>query len=121
MTPISTSKVGHINVAGAGAIIVIGQGNAVITVSNNIKHPAWKEYCCSAASMSENSWSGPCQVLGEQHLFSRAHHPLAVDDINVITDLKARAAGEAFLAPLKEKFGSKVDSSQTFARLGSNL
>jgi ABC-type branched-subunit amino acid transport system substrate-binding protein len=50
--------------------------------------------------------------LGEQFLFPSPMIQLAVDDVSMISDPKARAAAEAFLTPLKAKFGSKVDSSQ---------
>ena len=52
------------------------------------------------------------QVLGDQFLFPSPIIQLAVDDISLITDPKARAAAEAFLTPLKAKYGDKVDSSQ---------
>ena len=38
---------------------------------------------------------------------------VAIDDLSMITDPKARAAAEAFITPLKAKHGDKVDSSQT--------
>jgi branched-chain amino acid transport system substrate-binding protein len=37
---------------------------------------------------------------------------LAIDDLNMIADPKARAAAEAFITPLKAKFGGKADTSQ---------
>jgi branched-chain amino acid transport system substrate-binding protein len=106
-------QVGHINAAGAGAIIMIGQGNAVITVSNNIKNLGLNKMLLLGSINERELLVEAGQVLGEQYLFPAPIIQLAVDDINVITDPKARAAGEAFLAPLKAKFGSKVDSSQT--------
>jgi ABC-type branched-subunit amino acid transport system substrate-binding protein len=38
---------------------------------------------------------------------------VAIDDLNLIADPAARTAAEAFITPLKKKFGDKVDSSQT--------
>jgi branched-chain amino acid transport system substrate-binding protein len=37
---------------------------------------------------------------------------VAVDDLSMITDAKARAAAEAFITPLKAKYGDKLDASQ---------
>jgi ABC-type branched-subunit amino acid transport system substrate-binding protein len=106
-------QVGHINAAGAGAIIMIGQGNAVITVSNNLKNLGLNKLLLLGSINERELLVEAGKVLGEQYLFPAPLIQLAVDDISLITDPKARAAADAFLTPLKAKFGDKVDSSQT--------
>jgi ABC-type branched-subunit amino acid transport system substrate-binding protein len=106
-------QVGRINAAGAGAIIMIGQGNAVITVANNIKHLGLNKMLLLGSINERELLLEAGKVLGEQYLFPAPLIQLAVDDLNMITDPKARAAAEAFITPLKAKFGNKVDSSQT--------
>ena len=105
-------QIGRINTAGAGAIIMIGQGNAVITTSNNIKQLGLTKMLLLGSIQERDLLIEAGQVLGEQFLFPSPMIQLAVDDISMITDPKARAAAEAFLTPLKAKFGNKVDSSQ---------
>jgi branched-chain amino acid transport system substrate-binding protein len=105
-------QVGRINAAGASAIIMIGQGNAVITVSNNIKNLGLNKMLLLGSINERELLVEAGQVLGEQYLFPAPIIQLAVDDLGMITDPQARAAGEAFLTPLKAKFGGKVDSSQ---------
>jgi len=106
-------QVGHINAAGAGAIIMIGQGNAVITVSNNIKHLGLNKMLLLGSINERELLVEAGKVLGEQYLFPAPMIQLAIDDLSMIADPKARAAAEAFITPLKAKFGNKVDSSQT--------
>jgi branched-chain amino acid transport system substrate-binding protein len=106
-------QVGHINAAGGGAIIMIGQGNAVITVSNNLKNLGLNKLLLLGSINERELLVEAGKVLGEQYLFPAPIIQLAVDDIGLITDPKARAAADAFLTPLKAKFGNKVDSSQT--------
>jgi ABC-type branched-subunit amino acid transport system substrate-binding protein len=105
-------QIGRINTAGAGAIVMIGQGNAVITTSNNIKQLGLTKMLLLSSIQERDVLVEAGQILGEQFLFPSPMVQLAVDDLNMITDPKARAAAEAFLTPLKAKFGSKVDSSQ---------
>jgi ABC-type branched-subunit amino acid transport system substrate-binding protein len=106
-------QVGHINAAGGGAIIMIGQGNAVITVSNNIKHLGMSKMLLLGSVNERDLLIQAGQVLGEQYLFPSPIIQLAIDDLDMIPDPKARAAAEAFIAPLKAKFGNEVDSSQS--------
>jgi branched-chain amino acid transport system substrate-binding protein len=105
-------QIGHINTAGAGAIIMIGQGNAVITTANNIKQLGLTKMLLLSSIQERDLLIEAGQILGEQFLFPSPMIQLAVDDLSMITDPKARAAAEAFLTPLKAKFGNKVDSSQ---------
>jgi ABC-type branched-subunit amino acid transport system substrate-binding protein len=105
-------QIGRINAAGAGAIIMIGQGNAVITVSNNIKNLGLNKMLLLGSINERELLLEAGQVLGEQYLFPSPMVQLAIGDLNMISDPKARAAAEAFITPLKAKFGNKVDSAQ---------
>jgi len=106
-------QIGRINAAGGGAIIMIGQGNAVITVSKNIKSLGLNKMLLLGSINERELLLEAGQVLGEQYLFPSPMIQVAIDDLNLITDPKARTAAEAFITPLKAKFGNKVDSSQT--------
>jgi branched-chain amino acid transport system substrate-binding protein len=106
-------QIGRINAAGAGAIIMIGQGNAVITVSNNIKNLGLNKMLVLGSINERDLLIEAGRVLGEQYLFPAPMIQVAIDDLSMITDPKARAAAEAFITPLKAKHGGKVDSSQT--------
>jgi ABC-type branched-subunit amino acid transport system substrate-binding protein len=105
-------QIGRINAAGAGAIIMIGQGNAVITVSNNIQNLGLNKMLLLGSINERELLLEAGQVLGEQYLFPSPMVQLAIGDLNMISDPKARAAAEAFITPLKAKFGNKVDSAQ---------
>jgi branched-chain amino acid transport system substrate-binding protein len=105
-------QIGRMNAVGAGAIIMIGQGNAVITVSNNIKQLGLTKMLLLGSINERELLVEAGQVLGEQYLFPSPMIQLAIDDLNMISDPKARAAAEAFITPLKAKFGSKADTSQ---------
>jgi branched-chain amino acid transport system substrate-binding protein len=105
-------QIGRVNAVGAGAIIMIGQGNAVITVSNNIKQLGLTKMLLLGSINERELLVEAGQVLGEQYLFPSPMVQLAIDDLNMISDPKARAAAEAFITPLKAKFGGKADTSQ---------
>jgi ABC-type branched-subunit amino acid transport system substrate-binding protein len=105
-------QIGRINAAGAGAIIMIGQGNAVITVANNIKNLGLKKMLLLGSINERDLLIEAGQVLGEQYLFPSPVIQLAIDDLGMITDPKARTAAEAFITPLKAKFGGKGDTAQ---------
>ncbi len=105
-------QIGRINAVGAGAIIMIGQGNAVITVANNIKHLGLNKMLLLGSINESDLLIEAGKVLGEQYLFPSPMIQVAVDDLRMITDAKAHAAAEAFITPLKAKYGDKLDSSQ---------
>ncbi len=105
-------QVGRINAAGAGAIIMIGQGNAVITVSNNIKQLGLNKLLLLGSINERELLLEAGKILGEQYLFPGPIIQLATDDLGMIADPKARAAAEAFITPLKAKFGDKMDTAQ---------
>ncbi len=106
-------QIGRINASGAGAIIMIGQGNAVITVSNNIKNLGLNKMLLLGSVNERELLMEAGQVLGEQYLFPSPMIQVAIDDLGMISDPTARAAAEAFITPLKAKHGNAVDSSQT--------
>lgn len=99
-------QIGHINAAGAGAIIMIGQGNAVVTVSNNIKHLGLNKLLLLGSVNERDILLSAGQVLGEQYLFVSPIIQVAEDDLAKIANPKARAAAEAFVKPLKAKYGN---------------
>jgi ABC-type branched-subunit amino acid transport system substrate-binding protein len=105
-------QIGRINAAGAGAIIMIGQGNAVITVSNNIKQLGLSKMLLLGSINERELLIEAGKILGEQYLFPAPIIQLALDDLGMIADPKARSAAEAFIKPLKAKFGDKIDSAQ---------
>jgi ABC-type branched-subunit amino acid transport system substrate-binding protein len=105
-------QIGRINAAGAGAIIMIGQGNAVITVSKNIKQLGLNKMLLLGSINERELLIEAGKILGEQYLFPAPIIQLAIDDLNMIKDPRARAAAEAFITPLKAKFGDKIDSAQ---------
>jgi branched-chain amino acid transport system substrate-binding protein len=105
-------QVGRINAAGAGAIIMIGQGSAVITVANNIRQLGLNKMLLLGSINERELLVEAGKVLGGQYLFPAPIIQVAIDDLSVIADPKARAAAEDFIMPLKAKFGDKVDSAQ---------
>jgi ABC-type branched-subunit amino acid transport system substrate-binding protein len=105
-------QIGRINAAGGGAIIMIGQGNAVITTSNNIKNLGLNKMLLLGSVNERELLIEAGQVLGERYLFPSPMIQVAIDDLGLITDPKARAAAEAFITPLKAKFGGKGDTAQ---------
>jgi ABC-type branched-subunit amino acid transport system substrate-binding protein len=104
-------QIGRINAAGAGAVIMIGQGNAVITTSNNIKQLGLNKMLLLSSINERPIVLAAGKILGEQFLFSGPLIQGAQDDPSVITDPKARAAAEDFLGRMKAKFG-EVDPAQ---------
>ncbi|RAI44739.1 ABC transporter substrate-binding protein [Rhodoplanes roseus] len=106
-------QMGRINAAGAGAVIMIGQGNAVITVAKNIKSLGLDKMLLLGSVNERDLLVEAGQVLGERYLFPSPIIQVAIDDLGLITDPKARAAAEAFITPLKAKHGGKVDTSMS--------
>lgn len=106
-------QIGRINAAGAGAVIMIGQGNAVITVAKNIKSLGLDKMLLLGSVNERDLLVEAGRVLGDRYLFPSPIIQVAIDDLALITDPKARAAAEAFVTPLKAKHGSKVDTSMS--------
>ncbi|MBK5958686.1 hypothetical protein CCR97_10750 [Rhodoplanes elegans] len=106
-------QIGRINAAGAGAIIMIGQGNAVITVAKNIKSLGLDKMLLLGSVNERDLLVEAGRVLGDRYLFPSPIIQVAIDDLALITDPKARAAAEAFITPLKAKHGGKIDTSMS--------
>lgn len=104
-------QIGRINAAGAGAVIMIGQGSAVITVANNIRQLGLTKLLLLGSINERDILLQAGKVLGEQYMFPSPVVQVAIDDLSVIADPMARSAAEAFLTPLKAKFGDTVDSA----------
>lgn len=99
-------QIGRINAAGAGAVIMIGQGNAAVTVANNIKHLGLTKLLLMGSINERDILLSAGKVLGPQYLFPSPEIQVAEDDLSLIADPKSRAAAEAFVGPLKAKFGT---------------
>jgi ABC-type branched-subunit amino acid transport system substrate-binding protein len=105
-------QIGRINAAGAGAIIMIGQGNAVITTSNNIKQLGLTKLLLLSSINERDLVLAAGKILGEQFLFPAPLIQVAQDDPSVITNPKARAAADEFLKCMKAKYGD-IDPAQS--------
>jgi len=104
-------QIGRINAAGAGAIIMLGQGNAVVTVVNNIRSLGLTKMLMLGSINELDILLSAGKVLSDQYLVPSPLIQVAADDINVITDPTARAAAEPFVRAMKAKFG-KSDNAQ---------
>lgn len=98
-------QIGRINAAGGGAIMMIGQGNAVVTVANNIKHLGLDKMLLMGTINEKDILLSAGKVLEGQFLFPS---PLiqvaaAADDLGVITNPASRAAAQAFFTAFKAK------------------
>jgi ABC-type branched-subunit amino acid transport system substrate-binding protein len=105
-------QIGRINAAGAGAIIMIGQGNAVITTSNNIKQLGLNKLLLLASINERDLVLAAGKILGEQFMFPAPLIQVAQDDPDVITNPATRAAADAFFKRMKAKFGD-IDPAQS--------
>jgi branched-chain amino acid transport system substrate-binding protein len=103
-------QIGRINAAGAGAIIMLGQGNAVVTVANNMKSLGLTKMLLLGSVNERDILLAAGKIIGEQYLFPSPLIQIAGDDLNVITNPASRAAAEPFVKAMKAKFGS-ADSS----------
>jgi ABC-type branched-subunit amino acid transport system substrate-binding protein len=103
-------QIGRINAAGAGAIIMLGQGNAVVTVANNLKNLGLTKILVLGSINERDILVATGKIIGDQFLFPSPLIQLAADDINVITDPAARTAAEPFIKAMKAKYGAS-DSS----------
>ena len=103
-------QIGRINAAGAGAIIMLGQGNAVVTVANNVKNLGLTNMLVLGSINERDILVATGKIIGDQFLFPSPLIQLAADDINVITDPAARSAAEPFIMAMKAKYGAS-DSS----------
>jgi branched-chain amino acid transport system substrate-binding protein len=104
-------QIGRINAAGAEALIMLGQGNAVVTVANNIRSLGLTKMLMMGSINELDILQAAGKVLGEQYLVPSPLIQIASDDISVITDPKARAAAEPFVKAMKDKYG-RTDNAQ---------
>ncbi len=104
-------QIGRINAAGAGAVIMLGQGNAVITAANNIRSLGLKDMMMLASIQELDIHLAAGKVLGDQYMAPSPMIQIASDDMSVLTDPKARAAAEPFVKAMKEKYG-RTDNAQ---------
>jgi branched-chain amino acid transport system substrate-binding protein len=105
-------QIGHIHAAGAGAVIMIGQGNAVITTANNIKQLGLNKLLFFSSINERPIVLAAGKILGDQFMFPAPAIQVAQDDPSVITDPKARAAAAEFLKRMKAKYGD-IDPAQS--------
>jgi branched-chain amino acid transport system substrate-binding protein len=104
-------QIGRINAAGAGAIIMIGQGNAVITTANNVKQLGLDKMLFLSSINERAIVLAAGKILGDQYMFPAPLIQVAQDDPSVIKDPHARAAAEEFLGRMKAKYGD-IDPAQ---------
>ena len=105
-------QIGRINAAGAGAIIMIGQGNAVITTANNIKQLGLNKLLLLASINERDLVLSAGKILGDQFMFPAPLIQVAQDDRSVLTNPTTRAAAEEFFKRMKAKFGD-IDPAQS--------
>ena len=104
-------QMGRINAAGAGAVIMLGQGNAVVTAANNIRTLGLTKMLMLGSINELEILEAAGKVLGDQYLFPSPLIQIAAEDMSVITEPKARAAAEPFVKAMKDKYG-KSDNAQ---------
>jgi len=97
-------QIGRINAAGAGAIIMIGQGNAMVTVANNIKQLGLTKMLLLGSIQERPLSIAAGNILGQQFMLPALMIQIAEDDLSLIADPKARAAAEAFVKPYKAAY-----------------
>lgn len=98
-------QIGRMNAAGAGAIIMLGQGNAVVTVVNNIKNLGLSKILLMGSINERDVLMAAGKVAGQQFLFPAPLIQLASDDVSVIANSPTRTAAEPFIKAMKQKFG----------------
>ncbi len=99
-------QIGRMNAAGAGALIMIGQGNAVVTVANNIKHLGLDKMLLLGSVNERDILLSAGKVLGGQFLFPSPRIQIAADDISAIGNESARHTAEPFIKAMQTKYGS---------------
>jgi ABC-type branched-subunit amino acid transport system substrate-binding protein len=104
-------QIGRINAAGAGAVIMLGQGNAVVTTANNIRSLGLNKMLMLGSINELDILLAAGKVLGDQYMVPAPLIQIASDDMSILTDPKARAAAEPFVKAMKEKYG-RTDNAQ---------
>ena len=104
-------QIGRINAAGAGAVMMMGQGNAVITAANNIRSLGLTKMMMLGSIQEQDIHLAAGKVLGDQYMAPAPVIQLASDDLNVLTDATARSRAEPFVKAMKDKYG-RTDNAQ---------
>ncbi|MCK9919130.1 ABC transporter substrate-binding protein [Microbacteriaceae bacterium K1510] len=104
-------QIGRMNAAGAGAIIMLGQGNAVVTVANNMRSLGLNKMLLLGSINETDILQSTGKIIGDQYLFPAALIQIASDDLSVITNPASRTAAESFVKAAKTKT-STADSAQ---------
>lgn len=104
-------QIGRINAAGAGAVIMLGQGNAVVTTANNIRSLGLTKMLMLGSINELDILLATGKVLGDQYMVPAPLIQIASDDMSILTDPKARAAAEPFVKAMKDKYG-RTDNAQ---------
>lgn len=104
-------QIGRINAAGAGAVMMMGQGNAVITAANNIRSLGLTKMMMLGSIQEQDIHLAAGKVLGDQYMAPAPVIQLASDDMSVLTDATARSRAEPFVKAMKDKYG-RTDNAQ---------
>jgi ABC-type branched-subunit amino acid transport system substrate-binding protein len=96
-------QIGRINSAGGSAIVMIGQGNAVVTAANNIKHLGLDKMLLLGSINEKDIQSSVGNVLGAQFLFPSPMIQVAEHKLEMITNPASRAAAQAFVTAFTAK------------------
>jgi ABC-type branched-subunit amino acid transport system substrate-binding protein len=96
-------QIGRINSAGGGAIVMIGQGNAVVTAANNIKHLGLDKMLLLGSINEKDIQSSVGSVLGAQFLFPSPMIQVAERKLEMITNPVSRTAAQAFVTAFTAK------------------
>lgn len=104
-------QIGRINAAGAGAVIMLGQGNAVVTTANNIRSLGLNKMLMLGSINELDILLAAGKVLGDQYMVPAPLIQIASDDMSILADPKARAAAEPFVKAMQDKFG-RTDNAQ---------
>ena len=104
-------QIGRINAAGSGAVIMLGQGNAVVTAANNIRSLGLTKMMMLGSIQELDIHLAAGKVLGDQYMAPSPLIQLASDDMSILTDPKARAVAEPFVKAMKDKYG-RTDNAQ---------
>jgi ABC-type branched-subunit amino acid transport system substrate-binding protein len=96
-------QIGRINAAGGGAIMMLGQGNAVVTAANNVKHLGLDKMLLLGSINEKDIQQSAGKVLESQFLFPSPLIQVAEDDLGLIANPASHAAAQAFVTAFKAK------------------
>jgi branched-chain amino acid transport system substrate-binding protein len=96
-------QIGRIHSAGGDAIIMIGQGNAAVTVANNIKHLGLDKMLLLGSINEKDILQSAGKVLEAQFLFPSPMIQVAEDSLEVIANPAGRRAAQTFVTAFEAK------------------